>query len=51
MAGKGSWQRPSSVPKKVFDSNWDRAFGKKKKDDKNGENENTGNTKGKSEKK
>ena len=28
---KGSWRRRSSVPKKVFDDNWEKAFGKKKK--------------------
>lgn len=32
--GKGSKPRPLSVPKKVFDDNWDRIFGKKKKQEK-----------------
>lgn len=27
--GKGSKPRPLSVPKKQFDSNWDKIFGKK----------------------
>jgi hypothetical protein len=31
MAGKGSKARPLSVDTKTFDSNWDLAFGKKKK--------------------
>jgi len=32
---KGSTQRPLGVPKKKFDENWDRIFGKnKKKNDK-----------------
>lgn len=30
MAGKGSKPRPLSVPRKQFDDNWDRIFGKKK---------------------
>lgn len=29
--GKGSNPRPYSVPKEVFDNNFDRIFGKKKK--------------------
>lgn len=29
MAGKGSKRRPVQVPKKQFDNNWDRIFGKK----------------------
>jgi hypothetical protein len=29
--GKGSTPRPYSVPKEVFDNNFDRIFGKKKK--------------------
>ena len=33
MAGKGSKARPLSVDTKTFDSNWDLAFGKKKKTD------------------
>jgi hypothetical protein len=28
--GKGSKPRPLSVPRKQFDDNWDRIFGKKK---------------------
>ena len=28
--GKGSKPRPLSVPRKKFDENWDRIFGKKK---------------------
>jgi hypothetical protein len=28
---KGSNQRPSKVPKKQFDENWDNIFGKKEK--------------------
>jgi len=35
MSGKGSKPRPYSVPRKTFDSNWDKIFGKKKKEDKN----------------
>lgn len=31
--GKGSKQRPLSVPRKQFDENWERIFGKKKKED------------------
>jgi hypothetical protein len=30
MAGKGSRQRPLTVPRKKFEENWDRIFGKKK---------------------
>jgi len=30
MAGKGSKPRPLSVPRKKFDENWDRIFGRKK---------------------
>ena len=30
MAGKGSKPRPLSIPRKQFDDNWDRIFGKKK---------------------
>lgn len=38
---KGSNQRPSKVPKKQYEENWDKIFGKKKnekpkKTDKNG---------------
>jgi len=29
MAGKGSKPRPISIPRKKFDENWDRIFGKK----------------------
>jgi hypothetical protein len=32
MAGKGDKQRPLSVPRKQFDDNWDKIFGKSKKD-------------------
>lgn len=35
MAGKGSKQRPLSVPKDTFDENWDRIFGKKTDKEKN----------------
>ena len=31
---KGSKQRPSSVKKHKFDENWDKIFGKKKKNGK-----------------
>lgn len=31
MAGKGSKPRPLSVPRKQFDDNWERIFGKAKK--------------------
>lgn len=30
--GKGSNPRPISVPRKQFDENWERIFGKKKKE-------------------
>lgn len=30
MSGKGSSPRPFSVPRKKFDENWDKIFGKKK---------------------
>lgn len=30
MSGKGSKPRPYSVPRKKFDENWDKIFGKKK---------------------
>lgn len=30
MSGKGSKPRPLSVPRKQFDDNWERIFGKKK---------------------
>lgn len=29
MAGKGSKQRPLSIPKDQFNANWDAIFGKK----------------------
>lgn len=29
MAGKGSKPRPLSVPRKKFEENWDRIFGKR----------------------
>jgi len=29
MSGKGSKPRPLSVPRKQFDDNWERIFGKK----------------------
>lgn len=29
MSGKGSKPRPFSVPRKVYEDNWDRIFGKK----------------------
>ena len=31
---KGSTRRPRTIPDKTFDDNWDRVFGKKKKEDK-----------------
>jgi hypothetical protein len=31
MSGKGSKPRPLSVPRKTFEDNWDRIFGKKEK--------------------
>lgn len=30
MGGKGSKPRPLSVPRKTFEDNWERIFGKKK---------------------
>jgi hypothetical protein len=30
MSGKGSKPRPLSVPRKKFDENWERIFGKKR---------------------
>ena len=33
MAGKGSRPRPFSVSQQVYNSNWDRIFGKPKHDD------------------
>lgn len=32
--GKGSNQRPRKVPTKQYDDNWDKIFGKKKKNEK-----------------
>lgn len=29
MSGKGSKPRPLSIPRKKFDENWERIFGKK----------------------
>jgi len=34
MSGKGSKPRPLSVPRKQFDENWERIFGKKNKEEK-----------------
>ena len=34
MSGKGSAPRPYSVPRKVYENNWDKIFGKKTKDKK-----------------
>lgn len=31
MSGKGSRPRPFSVPRKVYENNWERIFGKKNK--------------------
>ena len=31
MAGKGNKRRPSQVPQKEIDDNWDKIFGKKKR--------------------
>lgn len=31
MSGKGSKPRPLSVPRKVYEDNWERIFGKSKK--------------------
>lgn len=30
MAGKGSQPRPLSIPRKQFDDNWEKIFGKSK---------------------
>lgn len=30
-AGKGSWKRPREVSKETYESNWDKIFGKKEK--------------------
>ena len=32
MSGKGSKPRPLSVPRKVYEDNWEHIFGKKKKE-------------------
>jgi len=32
MSGKGSKPRPLSIPRKQFENNWERIFGKKKDD-------------------
>lgn len=37
MNGKGSKPRPLSVPRKEFDDNWDRIFGKKPKKGRDGQ--------------
>jgi hypothetical protein len=37
MSGKGSKPRPFSVPRKKYDENWDKIFGKKKEDKKSTE--------------
>jgi len=34
MSGKGSSPRPFSVPRKVYEDNWEKIFGKKVKDKK-----------------
>ncbi len=31
MSGKGSKPRPLSVPRKVYENNWERIFGKNNK--------------------
>ena len=31
MSGKGSKPRPLSVPRKVYENNWEHIFGKKNK--------------------
>ena len=33
MSGKGDSQRKSQVPRKQFEDNWDKAFGKRKPKD------------------
>jgi hypothetical protein len=38
--GKGSKPRPIEVPKDQFRDNWDKIFGKKKSDEKDGSNKN-----------
>ena len=35
MAGKGDKPRPRQVSKEVYDKNWERIFGKKKKEQNN----------------
>lgn len=34
MSGKGSRPRPLSVPRKIYEDNWDRIFSKNKNTDK-----------------
>lgn len=34
MSGKGSNPRPFSVPRKVYEDNWEKIFGRKVKDKK-----------------
>lgn len=34
MSGKGSKPRPLSVPRKQFDDNWEKIFGKKRRKNK-----------------
>jgi len=43
MSGKGSKPRPLSIPRKQFDDNWERIFGKKQPKESMG----VGSTKGK----
>ena len=38
MSGKGSRPRPLSVDLKTFESNWDKIFGKKVKNESSGSN-------------
>jgi hypothetical protein len=40
MSGKGSKQRPRSVPREQFEQNWDEIFGKKKEPDTKEKSEN-----------
>lgn len=51
--GKGSQPRPFSVDKETFNANWDKAFGKnrKEKDDERSRNEKLSNTSETSKKK
>ena len=39
MSGKGSKQRPTQIPRKQFEDNWDKIFNNKQRKD---ENANTG---------